>query len=245
MLNINTRGDKMIYRKIVEGIFLKRPNRFIGHVLVNGKEEIVHVKNTGRCKELLIEGAKVLLEDNTDNPNRKTKYSLISVWKGDMLINIDSQVPNLVVYDALKNGEIDGFNDLKHIKREVTFGNSRYDIYFESSKEKGFIEVKGVTLENSQVASFPDAPTERGTKHVLEMIEASKKGYSGIIFFLIQMKGPREFRLNWDMDPIFSKAVKLASENNIKIMAYDSIVSHEGIKIGKAIDIDLNSKFIR
>lgn len=235
----------MIYRKIVEGIFLKRPNRFIGHVLVNGKEEIVHVKNTGRCKELLIEGAKVLLEDNTDNPNRKTKYSLISVWKGDMLINIDSQVPNLVVYDALKNGEIDGFNDLKHIKREVTFGNSRYDIYFESSKEKGFIEVKGVTLENNQVASFPDAPTERGTKHVLEMIEASKKGYSGIIFFLIQMKGPREFRLNWDMDPNFSKAVKLASENNIKIMAYDSIVSHEGIKIGKAIDIDLNSKFIR
>lgn len=235
----------MIYRKIVEGIFLKRPNRFIGHVLVNGKEEIVHVKNTGRCKELLIEGAKVLLEDNTDNPNRKTKYSLISVWKGDMLVNIDSQVPNLVVYDALKNGEIDSFNDLKHIKREVTFGNSRYDIYFESSKEKGFIEVKGVTLENSQVASFPDAPTERGTKHVLEMIEASKKGYSGIIFFLIQMKGPREFRLNWDMDPNFSKAVKLASENNIKIMAYDSIVSHEGIKIGKAIDIDLNSKFIR
>lgn len=245
MLNINTRGDKMIYRKIVEGIFLKRPNRFIGHVLVNGKEEIVHVKNTGRCKELLIEGAKVLLEDNTDNPNRKTKYSLISVWKGDMLVNIDSQVPNLVVYDALKNGEIDSFNDLKHIKREVTFGNSRYDIYFESSKEKGFIEVKGVTLENNQVASFPDAPTERGTKHVLEMIEASKKGYSGIIFFLIQMKGPREFRLNWDMDPNFSKAVKLASENNIKIMAYDSIVSHEGIKIGKAIDIDLNSKFIR
>lgn len=235
----------MIYRKIVEGIFLKRPNRFIGHVLVNGKEEIVHVKNTGRCKELLIEGAKVLLEDNTDNPNRKTKYSLISVWKGDMLVNIDSQVPNLVVYDALKNGEIDSFNDLKHIKREVTFGNSRYDIYFESSKEKGFIEVKGVTLENNQVASFPDAPTERGTKHVLEMIEASKKGYSGIIFFLIQMKGPREFRLNWDMDPNFSKAVKLASENNIKIMAYDSIVSHEGIKIGKAIDIDLNSKFIR
>lgn len=235
----------MKYGKIVEGIFLKRPNRFIAQVLIDGKEEIAHVKNTGRCKELLIEGAKVLLEDNTDNPNRKTKYSLISVWKGDMLVNIDSQVPNLVVYYALKNGEIEGFEQIKHIKREVSFGNSRYDIYFETCREKGFIEVKGVTLENNRIAAFPDAPTERGTKHVLEMIEATKEGYTGIIFFLIQMEGPKEFRLNWEMDPNFSKAVKLASENNIKVLAYDSIVSYEGIKIGKPINIDLNSKFIK
>lgn len=233
----------MKYRKIVEGTFLKRPNRFIAHVLINGKEEIAHVKNTGRCKELLIEGAKVLLEDCSDNPNRKTKYSLISVWKDNMLVNIDSQVPNAVVFDALKNGEIEGFQDINHIKREVTYGNSRYDIYFESSKEKGFIEVKGVTLENNHIAAFPDAPTERGTKHVLEMIEASKEGYTGIIFFLIQMRGPKEFRLNWEMDENFSKAVKLASENNIKVLAYDSIVSEEGIKIGKPIGIDLISKF--
>ena len=235
----------MKYKKILEGIFLKRPNRFIAHVLINGKEEIVHVKNTGRCKELLLEGAKVFLEDCSDNPNRKTKYSLVSVWKDDMLVNIDSQVPNYVVYNALKNGEIEGFEDIKLVKREVSFGNSRYDIYFETSKEKGFIEVKGVTLENNHIAAFPDAPTERGRKHVLEMIEAAKEGYIGVIFFLIQMKGPKEFRLNWEMDSKFSKAVKLASENNIRVLAYDSIVSEEGIKIGKPIGIDLISKFNR
>ncbi len=235
----------MKYKKILEGIFLKRPNRFIAHVLINGKEEIVHVKNTGRCKELLLEGAKVFLEDCSDNPNRKTRYSLISVWKDHMLVNIDSQVPNYVVYNALKNGEIEGFEDIKLVKREVSFGNSRYDIYFETSKEKGFIEVKGVTLENNHIAAFPDAPTERGRKHVLEMIEAAKEGYIGVIFFLIQMKGPKEFRLNWEMDSKFSKAVKLASENNIRVLAYDSIVSEEGIKIGKPIGIDLISKFNR
>ena len=234
----------MKYKKILEGIFLKRPNRFIAHVLINGKEEIVHVKNTGRCKELLLEGAKVLLEDCSDNPNRKTKYSLVSVWKDDMLVNIDSQVPNAVVFNGLKNGEIEGFEDIKLVKREVSFGNSRYDIYFETSKEKGFIEVKGVTLENNHIAAFPDAPTERGRKHVLEMIKAVKEGYTGIIFFLIQMQGPKEFRLNWKMDENFSKAVKLASENNIKVLAYDSIVSGEGIKIGKPIAIDLNSIFM-
>lgn len=235
----------MKYEKITEGIFLKRPNRFIAHVLVNGKEEIAHVKNTGRCKELLVEGAKVLLEDHTNDSNRKTKYSLIAVWKGDMLVNIDSQVPNLVVFNAVKNGEIEGLKDIKYIKREVTFGNSRYDIYFETSNKKGFIEVKGVTLENNGITAFPDAPTERGTKHVLEMIEAAKNGYIGIIFFLIQMKGAKEFRLNWEMDPNFSKAVKLASENNIKVLAYDSIVSSNDIKIGKPININLIAKFTK
>lgn len=233
----------MIYKNIVEGVFIKRPNRFIAHVSIDGREEIAHVKNTGRCKELLVEGAKILLEDHTGDSSRKTKYSVISVWKGDMLVNIDSQVPNEVVFNALISGRIEGFEDIKYIKREVTFGNSRYDIYFETSEEKGFIEVKGVTLENNSIAVFPDAPTERGTKHVLEMIEAVKKGYKGYIFFLIQMNGPRKFRLNWEMDPSFSKAVKLASENNIKILAYDSIVSFNEIKIGKPIDIDLSSKF--
>lgn len=233
----------MEYKKIVEGIFLKRPNRFIAQVLINGKEETVHVKNTGRCKELLIPGAKVILEDCTNNPNRKTKYSIISVWKENMLVNMDSQVPNAVVFQALKENRIRGLEGLTNLKREVTFGNSRYDIYFESKNKKGFIEVKGVTLENNHISMFPDAPTERGTKHALEMIEVVNQGYRGIIFFLIQMKGPKVFRLNWQMDNKFSEAVKLASENGVEILAYDSIVKDNSIEIGSPIEIDLNTKY--
>lgn len=233
----------MKYKKIVEGIFLKRPNRFIAQVLINGKEETVHVKNTGRCKELLIPGAKVILEDCTHNPNRKTKYSIISVWKENMLVNMDSQVPNAVVFQALKENRIRDLEGLTNLKREVTFGNSRYDIYFESKNQKGFIEVKGVTLENSHICMFPDAPTERGTKHALEMIEVVNQGYKGIIFFLIQMKGPKVFRLNWQMDNKFSEAVKLANENGVEILAYDSIVKNNSIEIGNPIEIDLNTKY--
>ncbi|MFA5523593.1 MAG: DNA/RNA nuclease SfsA [Tissierellales bacterium] len=230
----------MKYLKTVEGTFLKRPNRFIAHVLIDGNEEIVHVKNTGRCNELLVPGAKVILEDCSNNPNRKTRYSLIAVWKGDMLVNMDSQVPNTVVFEALKEGKIKEIKDIVYSKREVTFGKSRYDIYYESEHQKGFIEVKGVTLENHGVSMFPDAPTERGAKHVLEMIEAVKEGYRGTIFFLIQMKRTNEFRLNWQMDKNFSEAVKLASENGVEILAYDSIVSEDSIVIDKAIKINLN-----
>ena len=229
----------MIYKKIVEGIFLKRPNRFIAHVLINGKEEIVHVRNTGRCKELLISGAKVILEDCSDNPNRKTKYSLISVWKDKILVNMDSQIPNMVVYNALKNNKIKGYNDLSFIKREAKFSSSRYDIYFEKGDMKGFIEVKGVTLENENIAEFPDAPTERGRKHILEMIKAKEQGYEGVIFFLIQMKGPKLFRPNILMDPKFSASLKLAQENGITVLAYDSIVSENSIEIGEPVEIDI------
>ena len=233
----------MKYKKIVEGNFLKRPNRFIAQVLINGKEETVHVKNTGRCKELLIPGAKVILEDCTNNLNRKTKYSIISVWKENMLVNMDSQVPNAVVFQALRENKIRGLESLTNLKREVTFGNSRYDIYFESKEQKGFIEVKGVTLENNHISMFPDAPTERGTKHALEMIHVVKQGYRGIILFLIQMKGPKVFRLNWQMDNKFSEAVKLASENGVEILAYDSIVKDNSIEIGSSIEIVLNTKY--
>ena len=231
----------MEYKKITEGIFFKRPNRFIAQVIINGKEETVHVKNTGRCKELLLPGAKVILEDCSNNPNRKTKYSLIAVWKENMLVNMDSQVPNKVVFDAINENKIENLKNLTHLKREVTFGNSRFDMYFESQNEKGFIEVKGVTLENEEISMFPDAPTERGTKHVLEMIEAVNQGYRGIIFFLIQMKGPKVFRLNWEMDELFSQAIKLASENGVAIMVYDSIVKDNSISIDKPIEIDLSS----
>lgn len=229
----------MEYKKIIEATFLKRPNRFIAQVLIDGKEETVHVRNTGRCRELLLPGAKVILEDCSNNLNRKTRYSLISVWKEDMLVNMDSQVPNAAVFNALKEKRIEGFENLKHIKREVTFGKSRYDIYFETEDYKGFIEVKGVTLENDGVCMFPDAPTERGAKHVLEMIEAVKEGYKGIIFFLIQMKGPKEFRLNWEMDQTFAEAVKLASENGVQILAYDSIVKNNSIYLDQPVKVNL------
>lgn len=229
----------MIYKNTVEGIFIKRPNRFIAHVLIHGKEEIVHVKNTGRCKELLVPGAKVVLEDCSHQKNRKTKYSLIAVWKGDMLVNMDSQVPNTVVFEALKENKIKGLEDLIHIKKEVSYGNSRYDIYFESEKEKGFIEVKGVTLEVDGISMFPDAPTERGTKHVLEMIRAVKEGYTGVVLFSIQMKGPYEFRPNWEMDSNFSEAIKLAYNSGVKVLAYDSLVTENSIVLDKQINIDL------
>lgn len=228
------------YKKIIEGIFLRRPNRFIAHVLINGKEETVHVKNTGRCRELLIQGVKVILEDCSSNLNRKTKYSLIAVWKGDMLINMDSQVPNQVVYEALSKNMIDGYKDLDFIKREVFYENSRFDIYFEDGSTKGFIEIKGVTLENDGVAKFPDAPTQRGARHVLEMIDAVNQGYRGVIFFLIQMKGPEVFKLNWEMDKEFSEAVKLASKKGVEILAYDSIVGIDSITLGKPIKIALD-----
>lgn len=229
----------MIYNKIIEGIFLERPNRFLAKVIIENKEEIVHVRNTGRCRELLVPGAKVILEDCRNNPNRKTKYSLISVYKGDALINMDSQIPNAVVFEALKNNQIPEFQNLTYIKREVTHGNSRYDIYFEKEINKGFIEVKGVTLESNGIARFPDAPTERGRKHVLEMIQAVKEDYIGVIFFLIQMENPKEFRLNWKMDEKFSSAVNLAMENGVEILAYDSIVNKNRISIGQRIKIDL------
>lgn len=232
----------MKYNKIVEGIFLERPNRFIAKVLIDGKEETVHVRNTGRCKELLIPGAKIILEDCSHNVNRKTKYSLIAVWKANKLINMDSQVPNKVVFDAIEQDHINNISNVSFIKREVTFGKSRFDIYFESGDKKGFVEVKGVTLEKDGISMFPDAPTDRGRKHVLEMIESVKEGYRGIIFFLIQMDKVNLFKLNWEMDPKFSQAVKLASENGVEIMAYDAIVSPNSISIGNDIDISFLNK---
>lgn len=231
----------MKYNKIINGIFLKRPNRFIAHVLIDGKEEIVHVKNTGRCRELLIPGAKVILEDCSHNPTRKTRYSLIAVYKDHMLVNMDSQVPNAVVFEALENNKIDSIKGLTHLKREVTYGKSRFDIYYENENNniKGFVEVKGVTLERDGIAMFPDAPTQRGSKHVLEMINAVDQGYQGTIFFLIQMRGPHIFKTNWEMDKDFSNAISLANQKGVNLIAYDSLVKDDEIKIGSRIEIQI------
>lgn len=228
----------MKYNKIVEGTFIKRINRFIAHVWVEGIEEIVHVKNTGRCKELFIAGTKVILECS-QNPARKTRYSVICIYKGDRLINIDSQVPNYVVLEALQTGSISEIAASDTLRKEVTFGNSRFDVYFESLGNKGFIEVKGVTLEEDGMVMFPDAPTSRGTKHVYEMIKAVEEGYQGYIFFLIQMKGVISFSPNSKTDKAFAAALKLAAEKGVKLLAYDSFVEEDKIVIGDRVDIVL------
>lgn len=226
----------MKYQKTKTALFLKRPNRFIAHVILEGKEEIVHVKNTGRCQELLKPKAKVILEES-ENPNRKTKFSLIAVYKDQLLVNMDSQVPNLVVFDGIKDNKIDEIKNTEILKREVTFGQSRFDLYFEKENNiKGFVEVKGVTLEKQGVAMFPDAPTLRGTKHVREMIQAVKAGYQGFIIFLVQMEGIRYFTPNTKMDPNFSDALKEAQEEGVKILVFDSQVTQNSISLGKRLD---------
>ncbi|MDD2481952.1 MAG: DNA/RNA nuclease SfsA [Lutispora sp.] len=226
----------MIYNDTKEAIFIKRPNRFIAHVLLDGKEEIVHVKNTGRCREILIEGTKVILEASK-NPNRKTAYSLIAAYKGDMLINIDSQIPNAVVFEGIKQNRISIISDVKYLKREVTYGNSRFDMYFEKENSKGFIEVKGVTLEENGLAMFPDAPTERGRKHLIEMGHAVLHGYEGYIIFLIQMKGVQAFSPNFIMDPKFSEELKCCVDKGVKVLAYESIVLKNEISISQEIKV--------
>lgn len=225
----------MIYDNICEGIFLERPNRFIANVKIGDDIVKAHVKNTGRCKEILIRGSKVYLQKNS-NPARKTMYSLISAYKKELLINIDSQVPNQVVYEALINGRIRETGEIKSVKKEVTYGQSRFDLYYETDNERGFIEVKGVTLEENGVCMFPDAPTERGIKHVSEMIKAVKEGYKGYIFFLIQLKGGRIFVPNRKTDALFAKTLKKAVENGVSILCYDSIVTDKEIILDQKVD---------
>ncbi len=229
----------MKYSSTRKATFIKRPNRFIAHVILDdGTEEIVHVKNTGRCREILKEGTTVILE-KAKNKNRKTKYSLVAAYKDDLLINIDSQVPNQVVFEALKDGKIPGFNKLIELKREVTFKNSRFDIYFENSNKAGFIEVKGVTLEDKGKTMFPDAPTARGSKHVREMIKAVEEGYLGYIFFLIQLQGAANFTTNKKTDHVFSEVLKEAKEKRVTLLAYDCDITENSITLNSEIPIIL------
>lgn len=221
---------------IKEAIFLSRPNRFIAHVLIDGKEEIVHVKNTGRCREILTEGTTVYLE-KASNPDRKTKYSLISVYKGEVLINIDSQIPNAIVEQAIWQNRIKNIKDPTYVKREVTYQKSRFDVYYEVGDRKGFIEVKGATLEKDGVAMFPDAPTERGTKHINEMIDAVEEGYEGNILLLIQMKGVKYFTPNGEMDQLFSDTLKKASTKGVNVLAYDCLVGKDYIEMDKEVPV--------
>ncbi|GMQ59490.1 DNA/RNA nuclease SfsA [Vallitalea sediminicola] len=222
----------MIYKDIVEGVFLERPNRFIAKVLINDNLETVHVKNTGRCKEILTKGTKIFLQ-KSNNPNRKTKYSLISAYKNEMLINIDSQVPNEVVHEAILQNKVPELINLNYVKREQKYKNSRFDIYFERDKTKGFIEVKGVTLEKDGISMFPDAPTKRGTKHLEELIHAISNGYEGYLFLLIQINNIHKFTPNNITDEIFAKTLVKANDAGVKILCYNSLVTRDEIIIGQ------------
>lgn len=231
----------MKYLETVTGTFINRPNRFIAQVLVQGKEETVHVKNTGRCKELLIPGAKIILE-KAQNENRKTKYSLVAVYKGNLLINMDSQIPNAVAAEALSSGRLKEIGAVSHWRREVPYGASRFDLYYEEGSRKGFIEVKGVTLEQDGIARFPDAPSERASKHLKGLIKAKEAGFESTVLFLIQMKGPKMFTPNFATDSHFSENLQKAAEKGVSILVYDSLVEEDEIVLGNAIPCKLSEK---
>lgn len=230
----------MKYNKnIFKAIFVKRPNRFNANVIYNGEEIVVHVPNTGRCKELLIPGATVLLREE-NNPNRKTKFDLIAVYKEGKNISIDSQIPNKVVKEALLNKAVDKLVEYTNILSEKTFGSSRFD--FKLSKDSGeeyYLEVKGVTLEENGECRFPDAPTERGAKHLLELIEVKKSGRGAGVLFLIQMEDAINFTANDERDPKFGEALRKAKSEGVDIFAYSCKVNEEGITLDKPIEIIL------
>lgn len=227
----------MKYGNLVQGVLDRKVNRFIAEVFINGVKEPVHIKNTGRLTELLQPGTEVLLERG-DRPERRTRFSLIAAVKDGRWVNIDSQAPNKLVYEALISGQLAELGRMTSIKREVTYGASRFDLYFETDEKMGFIEVKGVTLEQHGLASFPDAPTSRGTKHVLEMIHAVQAGYIGVILFVVQMKGCRAFTPYREMDPVFAEALEQASLQGVRIMAYDSLMEGGSFTLGDPLPIE-------
>lgn len=231
----------MKYENIVGGTFLDRPNRFIAYVEVDGKKETVHVKNTGRCRELLQQGNKVYLSI-ADNPNRKTKYDLIAVEKRreekePLLVNMDSQIPNDVTEEWLRKGIL--FSKEARVRREVKYGNSRFDFYIEDGERKAFLEVKGVTLEEDGIASFPDAPTERGIKHIRELMQCLQEGYEAYILFVIQMKEITKFRPNDKTHPAFGEALREAQKAGVKIMAVDCLVTADSIEADAPVFVKL------
>jgi sugar fermentation stimulation protein A len=229
----------VIYKeKIIRGRFIKRPNRFIAHVDINGEEVIVHVPNTGRCKEILIEGCTILLK-KSDNPNRKTKYSLLGAYKNDKIIHIDSQEPNKVVEEALFMQRIEKLKKYHKIEREKKYGNSRFDFRLSNENEEYYLEVKGVTLELDGICKFPDAPTQRGTKHLLELIDVVESGRGAGVIFLIQMDDIIYFTPNKDMDKNFSDALIKCRENGVDIFAYKCKIGEDFIELYEEVDVVL------
>ena len=223
----------MRYENIVKGRFLERPNRFVAHVEIDGREEVCHVKNTGRCRELLVRDCTVYL-DKAKNPGRKTKYDLVAVEKGQRLINMDSYAPNIAAGEFLPKIFPNCI-----IKPEYTYGNSRFDFYIEDNNRKILFEVKGVTLEQDGVVMFPDAPTERGLKHVNELIGCAKNGYEAYLLFVVQMGKVKYFTPNNGTHPQFGEALKKASQEGVNILAYDCAVTPDSMEIRSPVCIKL------
>lgn len=224
----------MQYQRIEKGRFLARPNRFIAHVELNGRTEVVHVKNTGRCRELLTPGAVVYLE-KSDNPARKTQYDLIAVEKGDLLVNMDAQAPNQVFREWAESG---GFQPgLTRLKPETIWGDSRFDFYWEAGERRGFVEVKGVTLEDNGHARFPDAPTERGVKHLKELIRCQDEGYEAAVCFVIQMAGMTDFAPNDLTHPAFGEALRQAARSGVQVIARGCTVTPDSLTIAEPVPV--------
>ncbi|WP_125154804.1 DNA/RNA nuclease SfsA [Clostridium rectalis] len=228
-----------ITKDIVKAKFIRRPNRFQAYVYLFGEEIMVHVPNTGRCKEILVPGSLVVLRKE-DNPLRKTKFDLIGGYKGEKFINIDSQIPNKVVEEALLEGKINKLKEYSIIEREKTFGNSRFDFKLSNNLGKEyFLEVKGVTLEENGETRFPDAPTERGRKHLLELVEVKKSGKGAGVLFLIQMDDVYYFTPNDTMDEKFGEAVRIANKNGVDVFAYKCCVGENFITLKDEVEIRL------
>ena len=225
----------MKYSRMVPGIFLSRPNRFIAHVQIGSEEQICHVKNTGRCRELLPAGAQVWCQQ-WDNPARKTKFDLITVKKGSRLINMDSQAPNKAAAEWLRAG---GLGEITDLRPETKQGDSRFDFSFRKDGRLCFLEVKGVTLENDGICAFPDAPTERGAKHLRELTALAKTGYGAYVLFVIQMENVRYLHPNDDTDPAFGKALREAASAGVQVLAVDCHVTEDSMTIQKSVKVFL------
>ena len=217
----------MHYDRMVPAVFLSRPNRFIAHVEIQGKEEIVHVKNTGRCRELLQPGTQVWCQESA-NPNRKTRFDLITVRKGHRLINMDSQAPNIAAGEWLRAG---GLGEIRNLKAESFHGDSRFDFSFEKDGKLCYLEVKGVTLENDGVCAFPDAPTERGVKHLKGLTRLVREGYGAYVLFVIQMPDVKYLHPNDATDPAFGAALREAALSGVQVLAMDCAVTEDIMEI--------------
>ena len=225
----------MHYGKMVEGRFLSRPNRFIAHIEIDGKAEVCHVKNTGRCRELLPPGAKVWCLDAASR-NRKTRYDLIAVQKGDRLINMDSQAPNAAAKEWLLAG---GLGKIENLKPESKHGESRFDFSFTKDGRQCFLEVKGVTLEHDGVCAFPDAPTQRGTRHVRELAKLAEEGFGAYVLFVIQMEGVKYLHPNDLTDKPFGDALRKAKSAGVEIFAYDCKIAVDSMEINKIVEVKI------
>ena len=225
----------MTYTNMIPGIFLSRPNRFIAHVEINGQVEVVHVKNTGRCRELLPAGAQVWCQ-KSDNPTRKTKFDLITVRKGSRLINMDSQAPNKAAMEWLSAG---GLGPVENLRAETKHGDSRFDFSFTLDGTPCFLEVKGVTLESDGICAFPDAPTERGAKHLRELKQCVADGFGGYVLFVIQMADVKALHPNDTTDPVFGKALREAVAAGVSVLAVECEVSENSMVITKEVPVVL------